>query len=400
MNRTVPLADVADIAAGITLGRRTRESELIEVPYLRVANVQDGHLLLQDLKVIAATRAEIDRLALRSGDLLLTEGGDLDKLGRGTCWREQVPLCIHQNHIFRVRLPEDRYDPDYVSFQMGSPYGKAYFLAHAKKTTGIASINQRVLGAFPLVSPGLDKQRRIAARLKVQLAELETARQAARTQEQEIEVLRSRLLRRMLESLDGVPYKVLGDHASTTSGTTPPRDNKRYWDPAEIAWVKTGEVAFAPITRTEERISRAALAECSVTLLPPKSILVAITGEGKTRGRSAILEIPATTNQHSVAILPNDCWSAEFLQLWLEASYGMLRELSSGRGGSRSALSGAQIKALRVPAPDRAEQLRFVGRTKAALHELEALHTSIKSTRDELDLLPQRLLAQAFTPTP
>jgi type I restriction enzyme S subunit len=157
-----PLSDVADISSGITLGRKTKESELTEVPYLRVANVQDGHLLLGDLKMIAATRREAEKWALKDGDLLLTEGGDLDKLGRGACWREQLPLCIHQNHIFRVRLPADRYDADFVSFQIGSPYGKAYFLAHAKKTTGIASINQRVLGAFPLVSPPIAEQHRIA----------------------------------------------------------------------------------------------------------------------------------------------------------------------------------------------------------------------------------------------
>lgn len=191
---TFPLVQIADIAAGITLGRKTKETELVQVPYLRVANVQDGHLLLSDLKTIAATRREIERWALKDGDLLLTEGGDLDKLGRGACWRNQVPLCIHQNHIFRVRLPADSYDPDYVSFQIASPYGKAYFLAHAKKTTGIASINQRVLGAFPLMSPPLSEQRRIAAHLKDQLAEVEAARQAARTQLREIDGLPGKLL--------------------------------------------------------------------------------------------------------------------------------------------------------------------------------------------------------------
>nr|WP_294548106.1 hypothetical protein [uncultured Rhodopila sp.] len=188
------LVEVADIAAGITLGRKPKSLELVDVPYLRVANVQDGHLTLSDLKTIAATRNEIEKWTLEDGDLLLTEGGDLDKLGRGACWRNQVPLCIHQNHIFRVRLPKDRYDPDFVSFQIGSPYGKAYFLAHAKKTTGIASINQRVLGAFPLISPPPDEQRQVAARLKARLAEVEAARQAAKTQLQEIELLPQRLL--------------------------------------------------------------------------------------------------------------------------------------------------------------------------------------------------------------
>jgi len=109
-----------------------------------------------------------------------------------------------------------------------------------------------------------------------------------------------------------VPRKVLGDHTPTTSGSTPSRSDKRYWEPAEVPWVKTGEVAFAPITRTEEAISKVALAECSLTLLPPKTVLVAMYGQGKTRGQSAILEMAATTNQACFAILPNDTWEPEF----------------------------------------------------------------------------------------
>ena len=183
------LRDVAEIVAGITLGRKTNETELLDVPYMRVANVKDGALDFSEMKTVPATAREIEKLKLRDGDLLLTEGGDLDKLGRGACWRNQLSLCIHQNHIFRVRVPSDRYDPDFVSYQVGSPYGKAYFLAHAKKTTGIASINQGVLGAFPLLSPYLSEQRQIATRLNAQLAEVETARQAAQAQLREVSSL-------------------------------------------------------------------------------------------------------------------------------------------------------------------------------------------------------------------
>lgn len=391
-----PLSRVADIASGITLGRKARDAELFEVPYLRVANVQDGHLVLDEVKTVSATRNEIEKWALKDGDLLLTEGGDLDKLGRGACWREQVPLCIHQNHIFRVRLPEAHYDPDFVSFQIGSPYGKAYFLAHAKKTTGIASINQRVLGAFPLISPPIDEQRAIAGRLKAQLAEVETARKAAQKQAQDIALLRSRVLQKVFASLDDAPRKMVGNHAPTTSGTTPPRGNKHYWKPAEIPWVKTGEVAFEPITRTEEAVSRLALAECSLRLLPPKTVIVAMYGQGKTRGQSAILEVPATTNQACFAILPNDAWEAEFLHYWLVANYQNLRDLSEDRGGNQANLNGALLKNLDIPAPDRAKQSEIIRRIKLALHETDALQTASTAMMAQLELLPQRLLAQAF----
>src|SRR5690606_31054284 len=131
--------------------------------------------------------------------------------------------------------------------------------------------------------------------------------------------------------LDAAPKKTLGDHAPTTSGSTPPRGNKLYWQPAEIAWVKNGEVAFAPVTDTEQAISIKALAECSLTLVPHKSILIAMIGQGRTRGQSAILEIPATTNQNCFAVMPNDTWEPDFLYLWMQASYQDLRDLSAER---------------------------------------------------------------------
>lgn len=244
-----------------------------------------------------------------------------------------------------------------------------------------------------------NEQREIAARLKSQLAEVETARQAARVQVRDASLLQARLLRTVFDALEDVPRKRLGDYAYSTSGVTPSRSKDDYWHPAEVPWVKTGEIDFAPITMASESVSKLALADCSLTLLPPKTVLVAITGEGKTRGRSAVLEISATTNQHSVAILPNDTWDADFLQLWMQSSYADLRELSEGRGGSRSALSGGQIKALEIPAPEIDEQRRIVARLRAQLAEADVVAQAASAQLADIERLPQRLLARAFTET-
>ncbi len=109
-----------------------------------------------------------------------------------------------------------------------------------------------------------------------------------------------------------------------------------------------------------------------------------------------MLEIPATTNQHSVAVLPNNTWDARFLQLWLQSSYNELRELSEGRGGSRSALSGAQIKALEVPAPSMDAQNHIVQRIQASMIEMEAIKNEAKSMLYNISMLPQKILSQAF----
>jgi type I restriction enzyme S subunit len=160
------LDDVADIMSGITKGRKLAGGATREVPYLAVVNVQDRRLDLNTVKTIEATEAEISRYQLKLGDLLLTEGGDPDKLGRGSLWNEEITECIHQNHIFRVRLAQERITPLFLNWLIGSERGKRYFLKSAKQTTGIASINLRQLRAFPILAPPLTLQQRFATAIE------------------------------------------------------------------------------------------------------------------------------------------------------------------------------------------------------------------------------------------
>ncbi|MBS1169709.1 MAG: restriction modification system specificity domain [Burkholderiaceae bacterium] len=160
------LGDVADIVSGVTKGRNLNGKNTRIVPYLAVANVQDKALNLSAIKEIEVTDDEIQRYLLKKDDLLLTEGGDPDKLGRGTIWNNELPECIHQNHIFRVRLKTENIEPLFLNWLVGSQRGKNYFLRSAKQTTGIASINMTQLRGFPLLIPPLKLQQEFAETLR------------------------------------------------------------------------------------------------------------------------------------------------------------------------------------------------------------------------------------------
>lgn len=155
------LGTMSEIVSGVTKGRKLRGNHR-SVPYLRVANVQDGHLDLREMKVIDANEQEISKYSLQPGDIVVTEGGDPDKLGRGAVWRGHVADCIHQNHVFRIRLVDQRFTPEFVNALLGSAYGKRYFLKAAKQTTGIASINRTQLAAFPVLQPPVELQQKYA----------------------------------------------------------------------------------------------------------------------------------------------------------------------------------------------------------------------------------------------
>lgn len=157
-----PLGECALIQSGVTKGRRLDKSTTIEVPYLRVANVQDGFLDLKNVKTIAIKEDELERYRLRVGDVLFTEGGDIDKLGRGHIWHGDVDTCVHQNHIFAVRPDLEQLSPEYLSYLVQSSYGKAYFLRVGHRTTHLASINRAKLAAFPVLIPPREEQKEIA----------------------------------------------------------------------------------------------------------------------------------------------------------------------------------------------------------------------------------------------
>lgn len=393
----VPLADAAEIAAGITLGRKTKENDLVTVPYLRVANVQDGHLRLDDLKTIAATPGEIEKLTLRNGDLLLTEGGDLDKLGRGALWRDQVPLCIHQNHIFRVRLDTDRYDPEYVSFQIGSPYGKAYFLAHAKKTTGIASINQRVLGAFPVVSPPIKEQRRLADRLTVQLLEVETARRAMEVQRSEAKRLKDRALAGVFSELEN--WRPIGDVCKVQSGYAFKSQNFRR---SGIRLLRNANILPGKVYWDESvHISAEEAANFPAYTLSAGDILISldrpIISSGIKVARVSENDLPALLLQRVGRLLldPHRI-DPSYLYAFLQTDFFISAVSGHEQSLGVPHISPAQVEAVRIPLPD-LETQRQLAMTLTAISEAWAAATAaMQRQAEDLCVLPQRLLAQAF----
>lgn len=167
------LATVADIEGGITKDqKRPRTSTMREVPYLRVANVQRGYLDLDEIKTILAEEKEVEALRLREGDVLFTEGGDRDKLGRGWIWNGEIADCIHQNHIFRARPELSVVVPKFVSFH-GNHFGQKWFVRTGKQTTNLASINKGVLSRFPVPVAPLNEQRHIVAKIDELFSDLD-----------------------------------------------------------------------------------------------------------------------------------------------------------------------------------------------------------------------------------
>ncbi|WEQ54080.1 restriction endonuclease subunit S (plasmid) [Komagataeibacter oboediens] len=191
--RKASLEDVAEIRSGIARSQKRVENP-ITLPYLRVANVQDGYLDLTEIRTIEINKAKIDRFSLHIGDVLMNEGGDFDKLGRGDVWRGQITPCLHQNHVFAVRPDQKILDSYFLANLSASAYGKGYFLSCAKRSTNLASINSTQLKQFPVLLPPLPEQKKIATILSTWDRAIEVTEKLLANSQQQKKALMQQLL--------------------------------------------------------------------------------------------------------------------------------------------------------------------------------------------------------------
>jgi len=184
---------LAEIKGGITKDQnRKHTAPSRSIPYLRVANVQRGYLDLTEVKEIATTEEEIQELKLKQGDVLFNEGGDRDKLGRGWIWNDELPECIHQNHVFRARL-FCGLSPKYVSWYANT-FGQQFFFDEGKHTTNLASISMTKLKALPIPLPPHVEQTRIVAEVERRLSVVEELETLVQTNLQRATRLRQSIL--------------------------------------------------------------------------------------------------------------------------------------------------------------------------------------------------------------
>lgn len=168
---------VAFVQTGIAKGKDMTGKETITVPYLRVANVQDGFLEFSDIATIDIEPEQLDRYRLMPGDVLMNEGGDFDKLGRGAIWGGEIPDCIHQNHVFAVR--PHGVTSGWLNQVTSSQYAQFYFMGRSKQSTNLASISSSNIMELPVVMPSAEEQREILAFIDSETTKLDVLKAEA-----------------------------------------------------------------------------------------------------------------------------------------------------------------------------------------------------------------------------
>ncbi|WP_409438762.1 restriction endonuclease subunit S [Psychromonas sp. GE-S-Ul-11] len=172
---------------------------------------------------------------------------------------------------------------------------------------------------------------------------------------------------------------VVQDFADIRLGSTPSRHEAKYWK-GNIPWVSSGEVANNIITDTAEKITEDGFNNSSTTIIPSRSVLMAIIGQGKTRGQTALLGIDACTNQNIAAFVFNEKYVIpEYVLLWAQSKYESHRR--GGHGGAQPALNGKKVRSFAFPLSPTSEQKRIVSKVKDLMDICEQLKSRISEAQ-------------------
>ena len=385
--RAIRLATHADIQSGIAKNANATLRDPITVPYLRVANVQDGFLDLTEVSTIDIERGDLNRYAVLPGDVLMNEGGDLDKLGRGAIWTGLVSPCVHQNHVFVVRCKSELV-PDYLNAWTSSAQARRYFMLAGRQTTNLASINKTSLGELIVAVPPTNHEQKAIAKALTDADALIDALEQLLTKKRQIKqgvmqelLTGKRRLPGFSEPWKGELVKHFGE---IVTGGTPSTVRKEFWG-EEYPWITPTDISTVRDMITSERsVTQEGLN--AIRLLPADTVLVTCIA---SIGKNAILRSTGGCNQQINAIIPNDRHCAEFIYFLMEASKQYL--LSKAGTTATAILSKAAFSEMHFFVPLKAEQTAIA----QALSDMDADLTALESRLTKARALKQAM-AQAL----
>ncbi|ORO67207.1 restriction endonuclease [Streptococcus oralis subsp. oralis] len=358
---------------------------------IRTSNfLNSGRLNLDNIVCREIDKDKNSDKILRTGDIIIEKSGGSPNqpVGR-VVYFDVTDQDYFTNNFTSILRVKPEYNSKYIFYLMKYLYDTKKVLKFQNQTTGIINLKLAdYLNKTKVNIETIENQNTIVDildRLEYQII----------NRNKQISEL-SNLVKSRFNEMFGdfhttlFPKYKIGEKFELSSGSTPSRDNKLYWDSGTINWVKTTEVINKEITETEEKITKFALENTSLKLFPVNTILIAMYGQGQTRGRSAILKVESTSNQACGAIFPNKIDNPVFIWHQLMLRYSELREL--GRGGNQPNLNGQLIKNFELILPPLSLQNEFAD----FVAQVDKSQLAIQKSLEELETLKKSLMQEYF----
>ncbi|MDG4791538.1 restriction endonuclease subunit S [Micromonospora sp. WMMD1102] len=421
------LGEIADVVGGVTKdSKRQSDPSFVEVPYLRVANVQRGYLDLSNVATIRVSEEKARSLRLLAGDVLLNEGGDRDKLGRGWIWEDQIPGCIHQNHVFRARVRGGVLHPKILAWH-ANEFGQHWFQRNGLQSVNLASISLSKIKNFPVPVPPLAEQCRIVSVLEDHLSVVDSGVAQLSALTGRVSRFRDQvMLAASTGQLSLRSDRVAGtrlDPAGVDDGKLPPlpkawkwmrlreiadvvggvtKDGKRQSDPSfvEVPYLRVANVQRAYLDLTDVAHIRVAPQKAQQLRLRQGDVLLNEGGDRDKLGRGWIWEdqVPDCIHQNHVfrARISEGVLHPKLLA-WHANGFGRRWfEVNGLQSVNLASISLRKMKEFPVPVPPLAEQAHLVELAEKYLSLLDGMEKAIESARRKAVGLRTALLATAF----
>ncbi|MEZ7656989.1 restriction endonuclease subunit S [Streptococcus sp. 20925_1_44] len=378
--KKVKLGEVCEIVTGSTPKSTNPDYWNGEYKWITPAEISDDDFIIVDTQR-KISKLGIEKTGLKSfpiGTVLLSSRAPIGKVAIAGCE-------MYCNQGFKNFICSNEINNEYLYYFFKS---RKNFLNNIGRGATFKEISKSIISNIEIILPSYDVQCTQTQNLK-KIDNLIYLRKKVIKEYQFL--VKSRFNEMFGDFYTTLfPKYKIGEKFELSSGSTPSRDNKLYWDSGTINWVKTTEVINKEITETEEKITEFALENTSLKLFPVNTILIAMYGQGQTRGRSAILKVESTSNQACGAIFPNKIDNPVFIWHQLMLRYSELREL--GRGGNQPNLNGQLIKNFELIFPPLSLQNEFAD----FVAQVDKSQLAIQKSLEELETLKKSLMQEYF----
>lgn len=372
-----------------------------EVRIIQLSNIGEDGWREENTKYTTFKHAEtISRSIVPAGGVVIAK---MMPAGRAIIVPDNEKMYVLSSDAVKV-IPQDCIDVRYLVSGINSTFFRNQIQANTQGITRArTSIGKLKEYAFPL--PPLAEQQRIVERIESLFEKLDTAKELAQKALDSFENRKAAILHKAFTgeltakwreengvSLDSWEEKKLKEICKISSGGTPSRKNPEYYT-GNIPWIKTGEIKWNYIENAEEKITPEAIANSSAKLFEKGTVLVAMYGQGLTRGRAAILNIDATTNQAVCALRVGKCSLSRFIYYYFMYNYWKFRE--EAVGGNQPNLSGTIISGFTINLPSLQEQQEIISIIDILL-EKEQQAQELCNIIERVNLMKKAILARAF----
>jgi len=349
-----PLVELGEVGK-FEYGFTDTAKDFGDVRFIRITDIDDnGQIKNYDLKFTTLTK-ESGKYLLKKGDILVARTGAT--YGKTAIFKESYP-AIFASFLIRIEFDKKKICPDFYQFFTKT---EEYWEQAKQLATGGGQpqFNANAIKQIKIPLPPMEVQTDIVDQIEVKQKAINAAKAVIENLEKE-----KAYFSQVLKKLDNLEWVELGEVCSLMTGGTPKSNNIEYYENGKIKWLVSGDIHKGEIFDCFGRITELGMKESNAKMLPINSVLIALNGQGKTRGTVAILRTEATCNQSLVSITPinKDELIPEYLFLYLQSQYNEIRTITGDN--QRSGLNIPILKHIKIPLPPLEIQTQLVAQAE------------------------------------